>query len=80
MKPASNNDAPKGPKQPSRHSQAEIPSSSVQFGFPVSVNQFQVLQTTELQPAGSTSQVQDRLIDPRTTRLARQRAASGTTE
>ena len=47
------------------------------FGFPVSVNQFNVLQASE--PAVSTSreQIQDRLVDPRRTRLARLQAARG---
>ena len=77
MKPVSKNEAPKRPQQPTQLPITEIPSSSA-FGFPVSVNQFQTLQDSE--PAVSTNQGQseDRLINPRTTRLARQRAARGT--
>ena len=75
MKPANESDAPRRPQQPSQFPRTEIPSSSV-FGFPVSSNQFQILQDSK--PAVSTgpSQIQDRLADPRTTRLARLQAAA----
>ena len=79
MKPAVKNEAPREPQQPTQLPKTEIPSSSV-YGFPVSSNQFQLLQ--ESQPAVSTSpsQIQDRLIDPRKTRLARLQATRGTVE
>ena len=77
MKPAVQSDAQRRPKQPSQCPNLQIPSSSV-YGFPVSVNPFRSLE--ESQPAVSTnpSQIEDRLVDPRTTGLARQRAARGT--
>ena len=79
MKPAVRSDAQRRPKQPSQCPRTKIPSSSV-YGFPVSDNQLQLLQDS--QPAVSTSQgqSQDRLIDPRRTRLARQQAARRTDE
>ena len=73
MQSTSNSDAPKGPPQPSQLPKTEIPSSSV-FGFPVSSNQFQILQDSRSTESTSSRQVQDRLIDPRTTRLARLQA------
>ena len=78
MKPAVQNEAPRRPNQPIQLPTSQIPSRSV-FDFPVSVNPFQSLQ--ELPPAMSTnpSEIQNRLIDPRKTRLARQQAARGST-
>ena len=74
MKPVVKSEAPKGLEQPPQFPRTQIPSNTV-YGFPISSNQFQILE--ESQPAESTSsrQVQDRLTDLRTTRLARQRAA-----
>ena len=62
MKPVSGNSAQRRPNSPNQRPRTEIPSRSV-FGFPVSSNQFNVLQASD--PAMSTSQVQlqDRLID-----------------
>ena len=79
MKPVVKSDAPKGSEQPTQFPKIVIPSRSI-YRFLVSSNQFQILQ--ESTPAASTSPSQstDRLTDPRTTRLARQRAARGTTE
>ena len=74
MKPVSNSDAPNGSKQPSQFPRVQIPSNEV-YGFPVSVNQYQMLQDSRSAESTSSRQVQDRLTDPRTTRLARQRAA-----
>ena len=79
MKPAVGNDAQRRPKQPSQRPQTQVPSRSVN-GFPISSNQFQILQDSELAMSTSPSQIPDRLIDPRKTRLARQRAARGTTD
>ena len=45
------------------------------YGFPVSVNQYQLLEDSRSAESTSSRQVQDRLIDPRTTRLARLQAA-----
>ena len=79
MKPINENAAPRGPHQSTQRPSTEIPSISV-FDFPISVNQFQSLQDS--QPAVSTGQVhsEDRLINPRGTRLARLQAARGTAE
>ena len=74
MKPVSGNSAQRRPQSSHRRPSGEIPASAV-FGFPVSENQFNILQYTE--PAVSQSRVQreDGLIDPRTTRLSRLQAA-----
>ena len=45
------------------------------FGFLVSVNQFQSLEESTSPVSQSSVQIEDRLIDPRSTRLARQQAA-----
>ena len=74
MKPAVHSDAPRRPHQPSQFPRKEIPSSSV-FGFLVLVNQYQLLKDSRSAESTSSRQVQDRLIDTRTTRLDRQRAA-----
>ena len=79
MKLAVGNKAPKGPNQPTQRPKTEIPSSSV-YGFPVSDNQFQLLQDSQPSMSTNQSQSQDRLIDPRRTRLARQQAARRTDE
>ena len=74
MKPVVRNEAPREPQQPTQIPKIEISSSSM-FGFPVSINPFQSLE--DLEPAVSTSQrqIQNRLVDPRKTRLERQQAA-----
>ena len=74
MKLAVGNEAPKGPNQPTQIPKKEIPSRSV-YDFPVSVNPFQSLEESEPAVSTSQSQIQERLIDPRRTRLARQQAA-----
>ena len=74
MKPVFNSDAPKGSKQPSQFPRVQIPSNEVN-GFPVSVNQFQILEDSRSAESTSSRQVQDSLADPRTTRLVQQRAA-----
>ena len=74
MKPASENAAPRRPNQSTRCPQIEIPSSSV-FGFLVSENQFQFLQESAFAVSQSLVQIEDKLIDPRSTRLSRLRAA-----
>ena len=73
MKPVVQNEAPKGPNQPTRRPQIEIPSSFV-FGFPVSVNPFQFLQESTSAVSHSSVQIEGKLIDPRSTRLSRQQA------
>ena len=45
------------------------------YGFPVSIHPFQSLEESQLAVSTNRSQIQDRLIDPRTTRLARQQVA-----
>ena len=45
------------------------------YGFPVSKNQFRVLQSSESAVSQSSVQIEDRLIDPRSTRLSRLQAA-----
>ena len=50
------------------------------YGFLVLSNQFQSLQDSEPAVSTSQSQISDRLIDPRKTRLARLQAARGTIE
>ena len=79
MKSVSKNKAPRRPQQPTQLPRTEIPSSSV-YGFLVLSNQFQSLQDSELAVSTSQSQISDRLIDPRKTRLARLQAARGTVE
>ena len=79
MKPTVYSDAPKGSKQPSQFPRVQIPSNEV-CGFPISVNQYQILQDSKSAESTSSRQLQDRLIDPRTTRLARQRAARDISE
>ena len=74
MKPVVKSDAQRRPKQPTQPPKTQIPSNAV-YGFPVSVNQFQLLQDSKLTVSTNSSQIQDRLVDPRTTRLARQQAA-----
>ena len=78
MKPVSKNEAPRRPQQSTQHPRTEIPSVSV-YGFPVSVNQFELLEESQPAVSTSSSQIPNRLVDPRTTRLARQRAARGIT-
>ena len=79
MKLAVKNKAPREPQQPTQLPRTEIPSVSV-YGFPVSSNQFQLLQDSEPAVSTSQSQIQNKLIDPRKTRLARLQAARGTVE
>ena len=79
MKLAIGSDAQRRPQQPTERPNTEIPSRSV-YGFPVSYNQFQSLQDSQSTVSTSSSQIQDRLIDPRTTRLARLQAAKGIDE
>ena len=79
MKPAVQSKAPKRPTQPTHNPSSAIPSSSV-FGFPVSVNQYQLLQDSRSAVSQSSRQNEDKLIDPRSTRLSRQQAARGTEE
>ena len=74
MKPVLHSDAPKGNRQPSQLPRTQISSRTV-YGFPVSSNQYQLLEDSRSAESTSSKQVQDRLVDPRTTRLARQRAA-----
>ena len=74
MRPVNKSDAQRRPNQPSQLPRTEIPSSSV-YGFPVLVNPFQSLQELQLAVSTNQSQIQDRLIDPRKTRLARLQAA-----
>ena len=74
MKPAVHSVAPKGSKQPSQFPRKKIPSNEV-YGFPVSVNEYQMLQDSRSAKSTTSRQVQDRLTDPRNTRLASQRAA-----
>ena len=74
MKPVSGNSAQRRPQPSHRCPSEEIPASAV-FGFPVSENQFNVLQYTELAVSQSRVQREDGLIDPRTTRLSRLQAA-----
>ena len=73
MKSARGNAAQRRPNLSHRRPSGEIPASAV-YGFPMLENQFNVLQSIE--PGVSTSQVQgeERLIDPRSTRLSRQQA------
>ena len=73
MTPTSKTVARGSPSSSTCHLKKEIPSSSV-FGFPVLKNQFQFLE--ESGPTVSQSQVQreERLIDPKSTRLSRLQA------
>ena len=70
MESTSDSVAQKGPHSIKRRPSGGIFASEV-FGFPVSNNQFSVLQT--VQPAESQSQLQreEGLVDPRSTRLSR---------
>ena len=77
MKPVNEIATPRGPQQSSKSSKSEIPSRTV-FEFSISSNQFNVLQKTESAVSTSQGQSEDRLIDPRRTRLARQQAARTT--
>ena len=52
--------------------------SSLVFGFPMSENQFQFLQRSELAESQSQVQGEDRLIDPRSTKLMKLKAARRT--
>ena len=79
MKPAVGSDAQRRPQQPTKRPNTEIPSRSV-YRFPVSVNSFQLLQDSQSVVSTSSSQIQDRLIDPRTTRLAKLQVARGIDE
>ena len=79
MKPAVQDKAPRGPKKPNQLPSSEISSSSV-FGFPVSVNQFQILQESRSAEAQSPRPTEDRSIDLRRTRLLRPQAARGNEE
>ena len=74
MKPAVGNATPRRPNQPTQLPKTEIPLSSI-FGFSVSDNQFQLLQDSQPAVSTSPSQIQDRLIDPRKTRLEKQQVA-----
>ena len=75
MKSTSGNAAQRRPNPSTRRPSEEVPASAV-FDFPVSENQFRLLQSIE--PTMSTSRVQreERLIDPRSTRLSRLQAAN----
>ena len=77
MKPVSGNSAQRRPQPSHRRPSEGIPVSSV-FGFPVSENQFNVLQSTESAVSQSRVQRGDGLIDPRTTRLSRLQVARRT--
>ena len=79
MKPAVQSEAPRSCKQPTQVPSSVIPSSSV-FGFPVSSNQFQLLQDSRSAESRRTEQIEDRSTDLRSTRLSRQQAARGTDE
>ena len=79
MKPAVPSKAPKRPRQPTQVPSSEISSSSV-FGFPVSENQFQLLQDSRSAESRRTEQVEERSKDLRSTRLSRQSAARETEE
>ena len=74
MKLAVGNATPRRLNQPSQYPRIEIPLRSV-FGFPVSENQFQFLQESTIAVSQSSVQIEDRLIDPRSTRLSRLQAA-----
>ena len=79
MKPAAEREAPRGPKQPTQLPSTEISSSSV-FGFPIAVNQFQLLQESKPAVSQKSEQNEEQLLDPRRTRLLRQPAARETEE
>ena len=79
MKPARKNAAPRRSNQPTQLPKTEIPSSSV-YGFLASINIFQSLQESEPAVSTNQSQSEDRLVNPRTTRLARQQVARGSVE
>ena len=79
MKPVVKSDAQRRPNQPTQLPKTEIPSRAV-FGFPVSVNQFQFLEDSKSAESTYQSQSEDRLVDPRKTRLVRLQAATGSTE
>ena len=79
MKPAVGSDTQRRPQQPIERPNTEIPSSLV-YGIPVSVNQFQSLEDSEFAVSTGQVQISDRLIDPRKTRLARLQAARGIVE
>ena len=62
MKPVNGNSAQRRIQSSRQHPSEEIPTNAV-FGFPVSVNQFNVLQTSESAVSISREQIQDRLVD-----------------
>ena len=69
MKLVNGNSAQRRPNPSYRRPSEEIPANAV-FGFPVAINQFNVLQASELAMSTNREQIQDRLVDPRRTRLA----------
>ena len=73
MIPTSNSNAPKGFQQLSQFPKTELPSNEL-FGFPVSSNQFNVLQPDQTAGSQSQEQKEEGLVDPRSTRLSRQAA------
>ena len=62
-----------GPHSSSRRHSGGLPVSEV-FGFPVVNNQFNVLQSNQTAESPSQAQRKEGLMDPRSTRLARQAA------
>ena len=79
MRPAVQSEAPKRLKQPTQVPSSEISSSSV-YGFPVAVNQFQLLQDSKPAVSQKSEQSEDRPIGPRRTRLLRLQTARETEE
>ena len=63
----------RGPHPSSRRQSGGLPASEV-FGFPIVNNQFSVLQSNQTTGSPSQEQREERLVDPRSTRLARQAA------
>ena len=63
------------PSSSTRHPKEQIPSSvPTVVGFPISMNQFSILQESEFAEFQSQVQAEDGLIDPRNTRLLRLQA------
>ena len=75
MKPAVGKVAQRRPQPSHRRPSGEIRTSAV-YGFLVSKNQFKVLQSSESAVSQSQVQREDRLVDPRSTRLSRLQAQS----
>ena len=79
MKPAVQREAPGRCKQPTQLPSSEISSSSV-YGFPVAVNQFQLLRDSRSAESQRTEQIKYRSTNQRSARRSRQQAARGTDE